>query len=424
MASQRSASFSDPSLSTSQSLQHAAAVGIALVAVSARCYIAWRTHFTAESALTTLRYAENLAAGHGFTYNPGEHKLGVSGPLYALLLSVFSSYAHVNALFVGKACNIAADGATCYLLARLLARSEIARPVEGLFAAALYAFSSSPIIVSISGTEIGLVTCVGLAMVYAYVARRPYWLYTLGAALYLMTIYGLILFAILAAALALRERKLPLRAGAVALIVIIPWLIFSTAYFGSPIPTRLSSTTTFDSHFDNHNLSPDSGNRQDNLQAITSQFASGWYSCSLSLLFSLGAILVVCQAMRRAERGVMVAPLIWSVLYICLIHICAVHFGADDVSAGGTFAWIYVPAWPVFVAIASLAGATAPIKFGKMMPDIASAWSERAVPGALAVVVLIGIVHVRSTVFEIEAFSLIPGPARAASSGFKHGNSG
>ncbi|HZP83238.1 MAG TPA: hypothetical protein VFB21_16470, partial [Chthonomonadaceae bacterium] len=147
------------------------AVGIAALAVVARVWMAWATHSTAEDFLITLRYAENIAAGRGFVYNPGERVLGTTTPLYTLLLALAAAL-HLNAAFVGKAVNILADGVTCYLLARLLARREIAAPLAGLFAALLYALSSTPINISIAGMETGLVTCVGLAAITAYVARR------------------------------------------------------------------------------------------------------------------------------------------------------------------------------------------------------------------------------------------------------------
>jgi hypothetical protein len=365
---------------------------MAVIAVAARAYISWRTHFTAANALITLRYADNFAVGQGFDYNAGAHLLDVSGPLYAMLLSIFSSSPyHLNPLVAGKALNIAADGVTCYLLARLLARSELGRPVEGLFAASLYAFSTTPIMASVCGMETGLVTCIGMAMVYAYVASRPYWLYPLGATLFLLSIDGLALFVVLASALGLRERKFPSRAGAVALIIVIPWLIFATAYFGSPIPNSPTAMSTLFAHAQ---AAPERYNiGQANKQMFTTQFASGWIQFALSLLFVLGAILVVCQAVRRAERGVMAGPLVW-----CLITLGAMLFSRITV-----YPWYFAPPWPIFIAIACLAAATAPIKLGKMRPDLAAAWSARAVPGALALLILMGVVNLRGIIVEIGA---------------------
>jgi hypothetical protein len=46
-----------------------------------------QTGVTYEDSLISLRYAENLAAGRGLVYNPGEPVFGASTPLYVLLLA-------------------------------------------------------------------------------------------------------------------------------------------------------------------------------------------------------------------------------------------------------------------------------------------------------------------------------------------------
>jgi Gpi18-like mannosyltransferase len=394
MAAKRSTSVSAPSLSTSQTLQHCVAIAIAVIAVAVRFYVLWRTHFTAPEAHIALQYAENIAAGRGFVYNIGDHVFAVNGPLYSLMLSLISSpSSHLNPIFVGKACSIAADGVTCYLLARLLALKDIARPVEGLFASALYSFSSLPVVISISGTETGLAVCVGMAMVYAYVSGRPYWLYTLGAVLFLIRYDGLMLFATLAAALAIRERKFQLRPGAIALIIIIPWLIFSMAYFGSPIPHPLSTQP----YGFTQNVTTDTSLTKANVHSLTTQFLEGWIPCALAFLFALGAILVMCQAIIRRERGVMVAPMLWCGISVGLVFVARWPVGMS----------YYAPVWPVYLAVATLAAATAPIKFAKMRPDLAASWAGRAVPAALAALLFIGITQINIIILDVATLQAV-----------------
>ena len=50
-------------------------------------------HLRFEDAFIVLRYARNLAAGQGFTYNPGERVLGVTTPLQTLLSTVLVAIA-------------------------------------------------------------------------------------------------------------------------------------------------------------------------------------------------------------------------------------------------------------------------------------------------------------------------------------------
>ncbi|MGI8908451.1 MAG: hypothetical protein ACR2IE_18405 [Candidatus Sumerlaeaceae bacterium] len=53
--------------------------------------MAWRCQWKeiGDDALITMRYAWNLVAGNGLVYNPGEHVLGTTTPLYALVLAAF-----------------------------------------------------------------------------------------------------------------------------------------------------------------------------------------------------------------------------------------------------------------------------------------------------------------------------------------------
>ena len=43
--------------------------------------------FTVDDAFITFRYAQNLAEGRGFVYNPGEQVLGITNPLYGLIIA-------------------------------------------------------------------------------------------------------------------------------------------------------------------------------------------------------------------------------------------------------------------------------------------------------------------------------------------------
>src|SRR5690348_1608071 len=85
------------------------ALAIAVGAIIARCLILRSTHCTIEDAYITLRYADNIAAGRGFVYNPGEQVLGTTTPLFTLILALAGRLG-VDALTFGKALCILADG--------------------------------------------------------------------------------------------------------------------------------------------------------------------------------------------------------------------------------------------------------------------------------------------------------------------------
>lgn len=47
--------------------------------------------FSTEDSYITYRYANNLAEGKGFYYNPGEEYLGTTAPFYGLILAFLGS---------------------------------------------------------------------------------------------------------------------------------------------------------------------------------------------------------------------------------------------------------------------------------------------------------------------------------------------
>jgi hypothetical protein len=49
-------------------------------------YFFWQ--YRTDDPFITYRYARNLALGNGFVYNTGEHVLGVTNPLYTLIMAI------------------------------------------------------------------------------------------------------------------------------------------------------------------------------------------------------------------------------------------------------------------------------------------------------------------------------------------------
>ena len=432
---------------------------IAGLAVVARVWVSWTTHSTAEDFLITLRYAENIAAGRGFVFNPGEHVLGSTTPLYTLILAL-AAWLHLPDALAGKALNILADGVTCYLLARLLARPEIGQPIAGLFAALLYAFSSTPINISIGGMESSLVTCVSLGMIYAYVARRSRALYLLGAILFLLRIDGLLLFALLAVGLVIRERRIPWRDLGLAVLVALPWILFATVYFGSPVPTSLVAKLIVYAN----GVTP----RWVNTGAFVTQFAAGWFQRLVTLLFLLGAARIVLylrphplatsprdpasragegetapgrerpvwqatnvanrphgrtkpeEEQRREEQnlpspkigrevggeGLSSTPYTLhptpspsrknvGVLAVPLVWLL-LYYGTMFTSHVPAFAWYFLPPWPLFLGIAALGAGWMAEWVGGLLPRSAGSSIYRAWPLGLLAFGLFGAAHLRA----------------------------
>jgi len=89
---------------------------IMIIALAARLLPGPRT---IDDAYITFRYAQNLLAGNGLVYNPGEAVLGTTTPIYALLmagLGLFTGGSQAPFPTLALLVNALADGLTCWLL--------------------------------------------------------------------------------------------------------------------------------------------------------------------------------------------------------------------------------------------------------------------------------------------------------------------
>ncbi len=232
----------NPAASATVAVPHSI-YAIAVLAIAVRMVVAFATHFTSEDYLITLRFAENLAHGHGLVYNVGERVLGTTTPLYALFLGALS-WIGLPATLGGKAVNILSDGALCVLAYRLVqcVREEPA----GWIAAFWIAISPLHIQWSISGMETSLVTACGMWVWVAYLERRNTTAYMAAAVLLLLRWEGILVFVILTAANCIRDRRLPLREILLFSLLIAPWVVAATLYYGNPIPvTAIAKSTVY-----------------------------------------------------------------------------------------------------------------------------------------------------------------------------------
>jgi len=208
------------------------------LACSAAVWLAFvrGTSMIYEDALITYRYAENLALGRGFVYNPGERVLGTTSPLYALLLAAPAAVlgvaripliSNVLALLAGLA-------GQAFLYAALVRAGAGAR--TALVALVLVAVQPAVLWSVGSGMETPLVFCLMAASLYASVAGRWH-LAMLACGLLVVTrVDGVVWALVIAAAMGMSLRKGAWKPVWPALAVALPWLAFSWLYFGSPLP--------------------------------------------------------------------------------------------------------------------------------------------------------------------------------------------
>jgi hypothetical protein len=192
--------------------------------------------FRLDDSFITYRYAQNIADGVGFVYNPGERVLSTTAPLYALIL-VVGSWAVRDFGLLGNAVSAASMALGAWIVWWLLA-DEAGRWWGGL-GAGLYA--TSALLWLSLGMETNLLLALVLAALLA--ATRGRWTVAgaLGGVATLVRPDALVAVGLLALAGWLRERRI--RWGYVAAVA-APVLAFAGWgwwYFGSPVPATLGA---------------------------------------------------------------------------------------------------------------------------------------------------------------------------------------
>jgi hypothetical protein len=354
-------------------------LAIAATAVAIRIILLRSTHCTIEDAYITLRYSENIAHGNGFVYNLGERVLGTTTPLFTLIMALVG-WIGLDALWIGKAVNILADGAVCYLLALLLIALGFRRAAR--LGALLYATASAPINFSIGGMETSLVTLAGLGALYAFMLRRATGTAVCLALLILLRIDGLLLAGVLLIGWMRIHGPIPIRSILIGIAITLPWLIFATFYFGSPIPTSAIAKLIVYQRLVTEQFP--------NLQIVLHQFVGDPVHTALFSFSFIGAVWL--WRSRRHMRP----PIVWLTLY----------FGAILISRAPVagFGWYFVPPLPIYFAFTA-AGLTTvwnwTVRLERPRIGFLVAYRDAIVNMSMALIALVLLVNLRSTARSI-----------------------
>lgn len=189
-----------------------------------------------DDPFITYRYAENLAAGHGFVYNLGERVLSTTAPLFALILGAVA-WLGVDIPAAGYWLSAFSLGIAA--LALYLAGAETGRPVAGLCAALLMMFSPDAIL------TFGLESTFYLALlawtIWAASAGRPLLSGLLLGCATLTRGDAVLLGLVLITWAMATTRRLPFRVLAGWAAVTAPWATAATWYYGWPLPATLTA---------------------------------------------------------------------------------------------------------------------------------------------------------------------------------------
>lgn len=190
-----------------------------------------------EDAYITFRYASNLAQGNGFTFNPGERVLGTTTPLFTVLLATWGFLGGTGSIpLVAVILGVGAMAGSLVLLYQLLEKLGLEHAFR-MASVILLGLHPDVLWTAAGGMETPLVLFAMTAAGHCFVARRPVLLACAAAALVLLrpdgAIWGAVLF--FGLGVSRRWRELILSASVFG-VLLLPWIVFSTIYFGNPLP--------------------------------------------------------------------------------------------------------------------------------------------------------------------------------------------
>lgn len=283
----------------------------------------------------TYRFARNIRDGLGFVYNPGEHTLSTTSPLFAVVLAALQNPwldAPGVAVVIG-AVSLPLGGLAFWALGRVW-QAEIA----GLTGLVLYPLFPLAFVTLGSETPLYLALCV---WAFALAARRRYALAGACAGLaFLARGDGALVALVIGGWLLVAMRQEPsparraLRFALGWLAPVVPWVVFAALYFGSPLPVtmqvkmaqgRMMISTGFAAGF----------------ATVRGWYLGGGHFVAEAVLAGLG---VVAAPFLRKRAGGFALLAGWSALY-------AASFAALGVSS---YFWYYAPLAVGFVAAAGM----------------------------------------------------------------------
>jgi hypothetical protein len=203
---------------------------------------AWKlyTHFTFEDAFITFRFARNLANGLGFVYNAHQPIYGTTTPLLTMLLAAWIKV-FPNLIVLGSSLLGLLSGLVSIFLVWKLSGELHINTTPAVVVIAVLALSDKLWIHDTGGMETALVVYAMLATYFMLVRSRPIWAGVFAGLLLWIRIDGIFWLGMLVLAACWYTRQIPWKFMVSAGLVYLPWAVFASLYFGSPIPYTISA---------------------------------------------------------------------------------------------------------------------------------------------------------------------------------------
>ena len=240
--------------------------------------------FFIDDAYITFRYAENIAAGHGMVFNPGEPVLGTTTPLFAAVLAglkMLGIAVTTSARWLGLL-----SMAGVVLLLQVLAHRSVSLPIAAAMGMCVALHPDAAYMAS-SGME----TAPSLALVLGglLLSLQGRWLLAggVGGAAMLMRPDGVLIVALAVGMALLRDRKKLWQPLLTAGLVVLPWALYAGATYGSPLPHSIKAKQ----------LIHETGL----LDVLSGHLGFLTQNLSLTIFLGLGVVGVAFAVARRSE---------------------------------------------------------------------------------------------------------------------------
>ncbi len=218
----------------------------AVLAVAARVMFWLMTNRVWEDALITLTQVRNVFAGIGLTHHAGEPPVqGFTSALSVLIPLPAEAIAPGSGVTVMRLASLIAAVATIYLANRILRRLDVSLWPR-LFAVVFLAIEQNQIFYGMAGMETQIAVSVLLWSMWAVLEDR-FAMAGISIGIAVLARPDFLLWAVPAIGLTFLARPARgLGLALVALMVVSPWLLFTTWYYGSPVPQTIIAKATVD----------------------------------------------------------------------------------------------------------------------------------------------------------------------------------
>lgn len=291
-----------------------------------------------DDAFITYRYGQNLATGNGLTFNPGERILGSTSPAHMLLSGLVYALAGLAAtpsIMAALGCMAWSAQAVgiYFLLLGALGRTR------ALLVAAAIEFGAA-----LSHKYVAMETnLVAAFAIWAFVAAqhsRFVWTAVLCAGAVLTRPDAWLLVLVLAIECARRERKRAWLPALVFAVPVLPWNLFATWYYGSPLPrgaVEKFQRTDLSTYLEHTLLTPARA-----LLPLVPDYLALTFAWPLILLGAVWLLRrerrfwpVVVYALMHAAAYLVIRPFTMHTWHLYPLDYCAVVFAFSGVCAVG-----------------------------------------------------------------------------------------